>query len=194
MQTNYKNGGIFPIWLFLPIVFLALVMTGCSFDYDTVAEEDNEPDLIMKTTEYVRIESGNPVVRVKADELRRYEKTHIMELELFRFDQFNAAQEDNEAIPDINVRGNAGKARIETDTNNLSMENGVFVEVKSEDISLETQLLSWQDKDRQLTAPGKVTISRSDGTTLEGEGFTADTRRKSWEFETNAEGSVVDKK
>jgi len=186
MQTKGKIGGI--------LVFLALVMAACSFNYDTAAEEDNEPDLIMKGAEYVRIEGGNPVVRVRADELRRYEKTHIMELELFKFDQFNAAPDDNVEIPDINVRGNAGKARIETDTNNLSMENGVFVEVKSEDINLEAQELSWKDKERHLTAPGKVTISRGDGTTMEGEGFSADTRKKSWEFQADAEGSVVDKK
>jgi LPS export ABC transporter protein LptC len=176
------------------LVIAVLVITACSFNYDTPPQEGNEPDLVMKGVEYVRIETGNPVVRVRADELRRYEKTHIMELELFYFDQFNHAPEDFEPIPEINVLGNAGKAKIETDTNNVDMENGVFVEVKSEDIRLETDELSWQDKERHLSAPGKVNISRSDGTTMEGEGFTADTRKKTWVFEKDVDGSIVDDK
>jgi LPS export ABC transporter protein LptC len=194
MRVNGKKTDII-LMRFRPLlVSAAFVMAACSFEYDPPPQEDNDPDLVMKAAEYVRIESGNPVVRVRADELRRYEKTHIMELDLFYFDQFNSAQEDIEQIPDINVLGNAGKARIETDTNNLSMENGVYVEVKSEDIILETREMTWQDKEHHLTAPGKVTISRSDGTTMEGEGFTADTRQKSWEFEKDVEGAIVDDK
>ena len=176
-------------WLLL---FAAFFITACSFNYDTVNEEDQDPDMIMVMVEYVRIENGNPVIRVRADEVRRYESKHVMEMDLFNFNQFNSAPEDVEKIPDINVRGNAGKARVETDTNNFYMREGVFFEVNSEDVNLETEELSWQDKDRLLTAPGKLTITRSDGTTLEGVGFSADTRKKSWEFESDVEGSIVD--
>jgi len=170
----------------------ALFIMACSFEYDTVYEEDEDPDMIMDMVDYVRIEDGNPIIRLRADQVRRYESKHIMEMDLFNFNQFNAAPEDVKEIPDINVRGNGGNARIETDTNNFTMKNGVFFEVKSEDITLETEELSWQDSDRHLSAPGKLTITRSDGTTLEGTGFSAETRKKSWEFETDVEGSVVD--
>jgi len=178
--------------LSLLFLFPALFVMACSFDYDTASEEDQDPDMIMKKVEYVRIEDGNPIIRVRADEVRRYEARHAMELDLFYFDQFNAAPEDVKEIPDINVRGNAGIARIETDTNNFAMQHGIFFEVKSEDITLETEDLSWQDKERHLAAPGKLTITRSDGTTLEGVGFSADTRAKSWEFESDVEGAIVD--
>jgi len=193
-----KVGQMFPWqrvpWRLLPglLLFPVFFIMACSFDYDTVNEDNQDPDLIMKTVEYVRIEDGNPIIRVRADEVRRYEARHTMELDLFYFHQFNAAPEDAKEIPDINVRGNAGNARIETDTNNFSMQNGVFFEVKSEDITLETEDLSWKDKERHLTAPGKLTITRSNGTTLEGMGFSADTRKKSWEFESDVEGSIVD--
>jgi len=179
-------------WLPWLLLFPMLFVMACSFNYDTAYEEDGDPDMIMEMVEYVRIEDGNPVIRLRADEVRRYEARHIMEMDLFNFHQFNAAQEDVAEIPEVNVRGNAGKARIETDTNNFFMQNGVSFEVKSEDIILETEELSWQDSDRRLTAPGKLTITRSDGTILEGTSFSADTRKKSWEFETDVEGSVVD--
>jgi len=174
------------------LLLLVLLLTACSFEYDTAYEEDEDPDMIMDMVDYVRIEDGNPIIRLRADQVRRYEAKHIMEMDLFNFNQFNAAPEDVKEIPGINVRGNGGNARIETDTNNFSMKNGVFFEVKSEDITLETEELSWQDSDRRLAAPGKLTITRSDGTTLEGTGFSADTRKKSWEFETDVDGSVVD--
>jgi len=174
------------------LLFLVFFITACSFDYDTVFEEDEDPDLIMEMVEYVRIEDGNPIVRLQADEVRRYEAKHTMEMDLFHFHQFNSAQEDVKEIPEINVRGNAGKARVETDTNNFSMQNGVFFEVKSEDITLETENLSWQDSERILKAPGKLTITRGDGTILEGTGFSAEVRKKSWEFERDVEGAVVD--
>jgi LPS export ABC transporter protein LptC len=169
-----------------------LLTAACSFNYDTQSEDNEDPDLIMGYAEYVRIENGNPVFRVNADEVRRYEAKHSMELDNFAFDQYNSAPEDYEKIPDINVRGFAGKARIETDTNNFFMSRGVYLEVNSEDVALETGDLSWLDKERLLNAPGRLSITRSDGTTMEGTGFSADARKKSWEFESDVEGSIVD--
>jgi LPS export ABC transporter protein LptC len=174
------------------IAVLALLTAACSFNYDTQSGDNEDPDLIMEYAEYVRIENGNPVFKVNADEVRRYEAKHSMELDNFAFDQYNSAPEDYEKIPDINVRGFAGKARIETDTNNFFMSGGVYLEVNSEDVVLETGDLSWKDKERMLTAPGKLSITRSNGTTMEGTGFSADARKKSWEFESDVEGSIVD--
>jgi LPS export ABC transporter protein LptC len=174
------------------IAALVLFTAACSFNYDTVSEDNESPDLIMRYAEYVRIENGNPIFKVNADQVRRYEAKHSMELDNFAFDQYNSAPEDYEKIPDINVRGNVNKARIETDTNNLFMSGGVYLEVKSEDITLETGELSWQDQKRLLNALGKLSITRSDGTVMEGVGFSADVRKKSWEFESDVAGSIVD--
>jgi LPS export ABC transporter protein LptC len=181
-----------PKMIFPALFCVVLFCAACSFNYDTVSGDDEAPDLIMKYAEYVRIENGNPVFKVNADEVRRYEVKHSMELDNFFFFQYNAAPEGYEAIPDINVRGSAGNARIETDTNNFFMEGGVYLEIKSEDITLETGEISWQDKEKQLNAPGKLNITRSDGTSMGGLGFTADIRRKTWEFESDVEGSIVD--
>jgi LPS export ABC transporter protein LptC len=176
---------------FGPLFFIFLA-TACSFDYDTVSQNDNEPNLVMEKAEYVRIENGNPVIRVRAEEVRRYEAKHTMELDTFSFEQYNAAPENHEAIPDVNAWGNAGKAQMETDTGNVFLSGGVVIEVVSEDITMETAELSWQDQERLISAPGRIHITRSDGTTLKGTGFSADVRERSWEFESAVEGSVVE--
>jgi len=174
------------------IIVMALFTAACSFDYDTQTGDNEDPDLIMTYAEYVRIENSNPIFKVDADEVRRYEAKHAMEMDNFAFEQYNAAQEDSEKIPDVNVRGFAGKARVETDTNNFSMSRGVYLEVNSEDVVLETGDISWKDKERLLNAPGKLSVTRSNGTTLAGVGFTVDARKRSWEFESDVEGSIVD--
>jgi len=179
-------------FLFTVLLFLAFLTAACSFDYDTQTGDDEDPDLIMTYAEYVRIENSNPVFKVDADEVRRYEAKHAMEMDNFAFEQYNTAPEDSEKIPNVNVRGFAGKARIETDTNNFSMSRGVYLEVSSEDVILETGDISWKDKERLLNAPGKLSITRSNGTTLAGVGFSVDARKRSWEFESDVEGSIVD--
>ena len=178
--------------IFCSYIFLPLLVTACSFNYDTVPQNDDNPNLIMENAEYVRITNGNPEIRAKAKELRRYEAKHIMEVDEFSFEQYNAAPEGQEAIPDINARGKAAFARMETDTNNLLIRGGVSIEVVSEDIVLESAELSYIDNEKLINAPGTVDIRRSDGTTLKGTGFSADIRSRSWEFESAVEGSVVE--
>ena len=164
----------------------------CSFAYDTFPQNDDKPNLVMENAEYVRIVNGNPEIRVNAEEIRHFEAKHTMELDNFSFEQYNTSPEGQEAIPDVNARGNAGMARMETDTGNVNISGGVSITVVSEDYSLETTELSWQDKEKFLSAPGIVNITRSNGTTLKGTQFTAYARSRSWEFGSAVEGSVVE--
>ena len=174
------------------ILLFPLFVTACSFDYDVVSQNTNDPNVVMEEVEYIRIVNGNPEIRLRAEKVRQYEAKHLMELDAFSFEQYNAAPEGQETIPDVNARGQASRAKMETDTGNFFMGGGVTIEVASEDISIKTEELSWQDKERFLTAPGTVNITRSNGTTLRGTGFSADIRKRSWEFDSAVEGSVVE--
>ena len=176
---------------FFPLLYFFLIIA-CSFNYDSASQNDDGPNLIMNNAEYVRISNGNPEIHVKAEEIRQFEAKHAMELDSFSFEQYSAAPEGQETIPDINIRGKAGFARMETDTGNFYMKSDVSIEVKSEDIALETSEITWQDNDRLLTAPGQVHIRRSNGTTLKGSVFSANARDRSWKFESTIEGSVVE--
>jgi LPS export ABC transporter protein LptC len=183
-----------PLFLFTFFsLLLTLLLAACSFDYDASAEDfGNDPDVIMKDVEYVRMENALPVVRIRSKEARRYETKHAMEMDGFSFEQYNPVPAENSEIPDINVQGIGGSVKIETDSRNLTMAGGVSIDVKSEDILLRTESLSWEDKERLLSAPGEVTVTRSDGTQLSGRNLSADTRRRWWRFEEAVSGDVVE--
>jgi LPS export ABC transporter protein LptC len=183
MRANKKPRGFF---LFL--AFQALFFS-CSFNYDTSPEEDkNQPDIIMKDVEYVRVRGGDPVVRFQAESVERYEEKQTMNLSNFLFDQFENHGDE------INASGSARDASVELDSGNIRMNGDVRIAVDSEDITIETAGLEWRDKEWLLSAdPGApVEILRSDGTRFRGLGFSADTRSRTWEFSGGVSGDYID--
>jgi LPS export ABC transporter protein LptC len=174
----------------LCLLFGIMLFSACSFDYgETEQSDDDQPDIVMKDVEYVRMRDGYPVVRFSAEEAQRFEKKQAMELDHFKFEQFETRAES------VSATGNAGLASIELDSGNIHMKDGVHIEVESEDLNITTTTLEWQDKERQLFTgeAERVDITRSDGTTFTGWGFSADTRRRSWEFKNGVEGTFVEK-
>jgi LPS export ABC transporter protein LptC len=162
----------------------------CSFDYgeETSANEDL-PDIVMGDVEYVRVRDGDPVVRFRAQSAERYENRQTMELQNFSFEQFY----DHGAA--VNATGQAGNALVQLDSGNLQLEKSIILAVESEDITIETDNLSWQDEKRILAGKEDdlVDIQRSDGTVFSGRGFTADARNRTWTFSGSVDGIYIDK-
>jgi LPS export ABC transporter protein LptC len=182
-KTPYKK--MFLAWLLLG----AAAFFACSFDYGESQEDEGQPDIVMQDVEYIRMRDGYPVVRFRAEEARRFEKKQSMELERFKFEQFETRAESVSAL------GSAGLASVELDSGNIHMKDGVSIEVDSEDLAIATAMLEWLDKERQLFTgeADRVDITRSDGTSFTGWGFSADARRRSWEFKNGAEGTYIEK-
>jgi LPS export ABC transporter protein LptC len=173
-----------------PVSFLILAFFfgACSFDYGaSESDAGDQPDIIMRDVEYVRIRDGDPQVRFQAETAERYEKRQTMELRNFSFEQFSSQGEE------INAVGRAGKASVELDSGNIHLDDGVRIVVDSEDITIETGILNWQDKERILSGPeaSPVDIQRSDGTSFTGIGFSAQTRERLWGFESGVSGIYV---
>jgi LPS export ABC transporter protein LptC len=171
-------------------IYLLFILTACSFDYGEASVEDNgQPDVLMNDVDYVRVRDGDPLVRFSAETAERYEKRRLMELKELTFKQFEKRGEE------INVEGAVGSARVEIDTGNIQMEDGVAVDVQSEDVSIKTDRLKWEDKTRTITADKEeyVNIYRSDGTSFTGKGFAANTRERTWSFESGASGVYFQK-
>jgi LPS export ABC transporter protein LptC len=170
------------------LLLALLFFLGCSFDYGTApAEDTNLPDIIMNEVEYVRVRSADPVVRFQAQRAERYEKRQLMELRDFSFEQFESHGEE------INAAGRAGTASVELDSGNIRLEDRVSLTVDSEDITIETEKLSWRDRERVLSGDeaGAVNILRENGTSFTGWGFTANARNRTWEFAGGVEGSYT---
>lgn len=173
-------------------VFFSFFLLSCSFNYDFFQKNEDDPNLVMENVEYVRIKNGNPEILVQAKEIRHNEAKHIIEIDNFSFNQYNSAPEGQEAISGINARGKADYARLKTNTGDIEMAGDVIIVVASEDFTMETSKISWEDNDRKLYAPGTVIIKQSNGTTLKGTGFSADARNRCWEFASAVEGLVVE--
>jgi LPS export ABC transporter protein LptC len=176
---------------FLIPLFSLSLLSACSFDYEN-ADGSGEKGavVIMREMEYVRVQEGNPAIRIRAEEARRYEERHTMELDEFSFERFDSA--GSAENPAVSAQGKAGTALIELDTGNFAMDGGVSIQEHSEGISIETPDISWKNEERILSAPGEVQITRSDGSTLSGKGLTADMRRRSWEFAEAVKGSIIE--
>jgi len=160
----------------------------CSFDYgNQEGANKDQPDLIMENVEYVRVRSADPQARFQAERLERYEERRIMELRNFSFEQFGNRGED------INASGRAGSASVEIDSGDIRMDDGVRIDVETEDLAIETKWLEWKDKERTLTSgeEEEVSIYQENGTAFTGIGFHADARRRTWEFVGSVGGTYT---
>jgi hypothetical protein len=111
-----------------------------------------------------------------------------MELKNFSFEQFYNHGDE------VNATGRAGNALVELDSGNIYLERSVIISVESEDITIETNNLSWRDHERTLSSEEEntVDIQRTDGTVFSGKGFSADVRNRTWVFSGGAAGTYID--
>jgi len=140
----------------------------------------------MENVEYVRVRSADIQARFAAELAERFESRGLMRLRNFSFEQFG---NDGE----VSASGKAGGASVELDSMDIFLSGGVLLEVDSEGIAIETDRLDWRDGPRTLTGGSdeEVRISRDDGTSFVGVGFSAETRRRTWEFSGEASGTYV---
>jgi len=176
------------IVIFLLHITIISFFTACTFDYgDSESSERETPDLIMENVEYVRIRSSDPIARFKAERAERYEKQGVMKLHNFSFEQYGEKGEE------VNALGAAGFASIIIESGDIFMDNGVRIEVESEDIILETKQLEWKDEPRTLAsgAQNEVNIYQKSGTHFIGIGLFVNARNRTLEFSGNVHGTFI---
>lgn len=164
------------------------VFLGCTFDYGEEASETPElPDLVMINVEYVRVRSSDPIAKINAQRAERYETLGVMKMESLIFEQYG---EHGEAV---NVTGEMGFASVNIESGDIVMDNGVTLEVMSEDFIIVTEKLDWKDEPRTLssTEGNEVNITRQNGTNFTSSGLILDARRRSWEFAGTASGVFI---
>jgi len=176
-----------PVHGIICILFF-LVTLSCTFDYGEAESSERElPDLVMVNVEYIRVRSADPIAKVQAERVERYEKQGVMKLENFSFEQYGDKGHE------VNTQGGAGTASVDINSGDITMTNGVRLEVESEDIIIETNQLEWKDETHILSAGGEdeVDIYRENGTHFAGTGFTANARNRSFEFSGDVGGSFI---
>ena len=179
------RGAVYKLTILVSILFL---LESCTFDYgESSSSDSNLPDLVMENVGYVRVRSADPIARFQAERAERYEKQGLMKLQNFSFEQYG------ERGKEVNASGFGGNAEAVIESGDISMTNGVRLEVESEDIVLETTNLEWKDGQRLLFtgAEDEVTVHRENGTSFTGIGLSADARRRTFEFNSYVSGTYI---
>jgi LPS export ABC transporter protein LptC len=161
---------------------------GCSFDYGELEPTDSEqPDLIMRNVEYVRVRDADPKARFQAERAERYEIQGIMKIQNLTFEQYGGRDEETNAL------GSAGYASVEIKSGDIFMDRNVRIEVETEDIIIETSQLEWKDESHTLFTPeeNEVIISKDNGTSFTGTGLYVEARSRQWEFKGSANGLFI---
>jgi len=173
------------ILLFIPAIFL---FWSCTFNYgDTDSSDENLPDLVMENVEYVRVRAADPLAKLQAERFERYDKQNMVKMQNITFEQYGEHGEK------INVYGKVGSAEVNIESGDIFMDNNVNLEVKTEDILLDTYQLEWKDESRFISSgeDNKVYIYRENGTRFSGTGLQANTRLREWEFLGSFDGVYI---
>jgi len=168
--------------------FFFLFAVSCTFDYgESESTGDELPDMIMENVDYVRVRAADPLARIQAERVERYDKQSLMKLQNLSFEQYG------EHGKEVNVHGRAGNATVETDSGDIFMNSGVRLDVETEDIMLETNRFEWRDEPREVYTGEneEVHIYRENGTHFTGMGLQANTRMRTWEFSSSVGGTYI---
>jgi LPS export ABC transporter protein LptC len=141
----------------------------------------------MENVEYLRVRSSDPLARIKATRVERYEKQNLMKLENLTFEQYG------ERGKEINVYGKAGYAQVEIDTGDVFLDRNVRLDVAAEDIILETYQLEWKNELKSLSTGenAEIFIYKGNGTRFTGTGLRVDARKRFWEFTGSVRGTYI---
>ncbi|GHU22467.1 hypothetical protein FACS1894172_06090 [Spirochaetia bacterium] len=158
----------------------ALFFGACSFDYGgTSGKDDDRPTLVLSDVEYIRMENGELILQFEADTVERFDAKSLMKCENFSFEHF-----ENQTA------GQADTVSIELETGNLTMDGNIVVTSDSEETTITTGHLEWDDTKRTITGSpdDHTSIEKADGTSMSGWGFSAQLNSKSWEFSEGGQG------
>ena len=181
-QTSLFHTGLF-------CLTQVLLVAACSFDYTGgQGLEDSKPDIVMENIEYVRVRGGDMLARFRAEYAERWEEQQTMKLRDFTFEQMEDRGET------VNVEGGGKAATVQTDSGDITLSGGVWINIESEDVTLSTEGLEWKDKEKTILCgvEEEVDIQRSDGTSFTGIGFSADFRSRTWSFSGEVRGTYVE--
>ena len=172
----------------LTYLLLISLFWSCTFDYgDKDSEDDTLPDMVMENVEYVRVRAADPLARIQADRFERYEKQNLAKLENVIFEQYGGGGEE------INVYGKAGTATVYIESGDIFMDKDVNLEVRTEDIILDTYQLEWKDESKSILTGEKnrTFIYKENGTKFSGIGLQANARLRTWEFLAGINGVYI---
>lgn len=173
----------------LPAI-LVLLCLSCSLDYDQARVAESIPGQIPETVllefTHTVVSGGRVWVVLEAERAETYGERNEIVLEGVFFREYD--QEGN-----LLTEARAERAVFATDSENATLSGSIEIYSHAEEASLQAGRLSWVREGRRLVADDGQTVrlQTDDGSYVEGEGFSADFRRKRLEFSSRVRGSYV---
>jgi LPS export ABC transporter protein LptC len=172
------------------LTFLLPLFLSCSLDYEqaTVAESISGqiPETILFEFTHTVVSQGRVWVILEAQRAESYGERNEILLQGVFFREYGG--EGN-----LITEARADRAVFSTDSENATVSGSIQIYSHEQKASLQAGRLSWVHEGRRLIADDGQTVrlQKDDGSYVEGEGFSADFRRKRLEFSSRARGSYV---
>ncbi|MCK5008225.1 MAG: LPS export ABC transporter periplasmic protein LptC [Spirochaetales bacterium] len=172
------------------LVLLQLLFISCSLDYEQarVAESipGQTPETILIDFTHTVVSGGRIWVILEADRAETYSERKEIVLEGVYFREY-----DEEGY--LLTEAQAERAVFSTDSEDATVSGSIVIYSQEEKASLQASQLFWTREGRRLIAEDGQTVrlQKDDGSFVEGQGFSADFRRKKLEFASRVRGSYV---
>ena len=168
------------------IFIFSLLILSCNINYSKpeVNNENNEiPDTVLNNMKYTVVKNGTVVIEITSEKTLNYNETQKTVLTNIIFKQF-----DENGV--VKNSGKADYSIYEHSTENAKVSGGIELQSESQGTSLSTDSLYWNKYDRKIISNSdqKVRITRNDGSSVEGSGFSADFSTKTITFESKVSG------
>ena len=169
---------------------VVLFSTSCSLDYDQARVAESIPEQIPETIlfdfTHTVVSGGRAWVILEAERAETYsERKEIVLQDVF----FREYDEQGNLL----TEAQAEQAVFSTETEDATVSGSIQIYSHDEQAALQAGRLSWFREGRRLVADDGQTVrlQKDDGSYVEGEGFSADFRRKKLEFSSRVRGSYV---
>jgi LPS export ABC transporter protein LptC len=174
----------------VPAVLLQVLLASCSLDYEQARVAENIPEQIPETILFDFIHTvmskGKVWVVLKADRAETYSERDEIVL-------YNVLFREYDGQGGLRTEARAEQAVFHTDSENASVSGSIVIYSTEEQAELQASRLTWIREGRRLVADDGQTVrlQKDDGSFVEGQGFSADFRRKKLEFASRVRGSYV---
>jgi LPS export ABC transporter protein LptC len=170
---------------------LALILGSCSLDYgeSQLADEISEdiPDSILTEVSHTVVRDNVVRFRITADRAETFADENRQYLTNVGFTEYG---------PDGAVRtdGTAESANFQTDTEDVELTGSLEFYSHADDAWLQADFLYWDSDERSLTSRPEdpVALEKGDGTSVVGQGFTAELDQSLIIFSGGVNGTIVD--
>ena len=172
------------------LTILGLFCLSCSLDYDQARVAESIPGQIPETIlfefTHTVVSGGREWVILQAERAETYGERNEIVLEGVYFREYD---QDGKLL----TEARAERAVFATDSEDATVSGSIQIYSHEEQASLQAGRLTWVREGRRLVADDGQTVrlQKDDGSYVEGEGFSADFRRKKLEFSSRVRGSYV---